>query len=230
MKKQKAKVKRSYKILSFCFALISLLATSPASARVTKVVIDKIESPTFEGQEFGPVGKYEKLTGRIFGEVDPNAPENVEIVNLDKATKNANGRVSYSANLYILKPVDLAKGIGMRPRRRPGWAAAGGRCRRRAGRAGPRVRRTRRGRRAGRTGPGVRRRGSRRGPPVGPAATGRAVASYPHHVQTRPEARTTFFTGSTWNCVIWDFGYLIRESELAENRIGAELTRSVSEG
>ena len=46
----------------------------------------------------------------MFGEVDPNAPENVEIVNLDKAPKNANGRVSYSADLYILKPVDLSKG------------------------------------------------------------------------------------------------------------------------
>ena len=112
MKRQKAKVKHGYRILSFCFALISLLATSPASARITKIVIDKIESPTFEGQEFGSVGKYEKLTGRIFGEVDPNAPENVEIVNLDKATKNANGQVSYSADLYILKPVDLSKGNG----------------------------------------------------------------------------------------------------------------------
>ena len=105
-----AKVGFGYRVLTFCVLTISIFAASTADARVTKVVIDKVESPTFEGQEFGSVGKYEKLTGRVFGEVDPNAPENVDIVNLDKATKNASGRVSYSAELYILKPVDLSKG------------------------------------------------------------------------------------------------------------------------
>ena len=73
------------------------------------MVIEKIESPTFEGQEFGAVGKYEKLTGRVFGEVDPNAPENRDRQSR-QSTKTANGRVAYSADLYILKPVDLTKG------------------------------------------------------------------------------------------------------------------------
>ncbi|MBM4255331.1 MAG: hypothetical protein FJ147_05475 [Deltaproteobacteria bacterium] len=90
--------------------MIGLSVTSTAHARITKIVIDKVESPTFEGQEFGPVGKYEKLTGRVFGEVEPDAPENIEIVNLDKAPKAANGRVAYSAALYILKPIDQTKG------------------------------------------------------------------------------------------------------------------------
>ena len=97
-------------VLAFYVSTISIFASSIADARVTKIVIDKIESPTFEGQEFGTVGKYEKLTGRMIGEVDPNTPENIEIVNLDKAPKTANGRVSYSAELYILKPVDQSKG------------------------------------------------------------------------------------------------------------------------
>ena len=90
--------------------LCSVLAPPRSHARVTRVVIEKVESPTFAGQSFGAAGPYEKLTGRVFGEVDPNAPENVGIVNLDKAPRTAAGRVAYSADLYILKPVDLTKG------------------------------------------------------------------------------------------------------------------------
>lgn len=93
-------------------SFLGLLLTSRVDARVTKIVIDKVESPTFEGQEFGTVGPYEKLIGRVFGEVDPNAPGNAQIVNLDKAPKRTAGRVSYSADIYILKPIDLTKGNG----------------------------------------------------------------------------------------------------------------------
>ncbi|MSQ48017.1 MAG: hypothetical protein EXR78_06455 [Deltaproteobacteria bacterium] len=83
---------------------------SAGYARVTRVLIEKIESPMFTGQSFGTAGPYEKLTGRVFGEVDPTAPENAGIVNLDKAPRTAAGRVAYSADLYVLKPVDLTKG------------------------------------------------------------------------------------------------------------------------
>jgi hypothetical protein len=100
---------RAYGALTFFILILSMVTASTSSARVLRIIIDKVESPTFEGQEFGAVGKYDKLTGRVFGEVDPNAPENVEIVNLDKAPKTASGRVSYSADLYILKPVDVTK-------------------------------------------------------------------------------------------------------------------------
>ena len=93
-----------------CELFVTLLPLRPAAARVTKIVIDKVESPAFEGQEFGSVGKYEKLIGRVFGETDPNVPENVEIVNLDKVPKNASGRVSYSTDLYVLRPIDVSKG------------------------------------------------------------------------------------------------------------------------
>ena len=89
---------------------LSFSTTNAVHARVTKIAIDRIESPTFAGQEFGLVGSYEKIAGRLWGEVNPQAPENVEIVNLDKAPKNAEGRVAYSTDFYILKPVDLTKG------------------------------------------------------------------------------------------------------------------------
>jgi hypothetical protein len=88
----------------------SALFANIVHARITKIIIERTEAPTFEGQEFGAVGRYEKITGRMFGEVDPRAPENAGIVNLDKAPKNAAGRVEYSTDFYLLKPIDLAQG------------------------------------------------------------------------------------------------------------------------
>jgi len=79
-------------------------------ARVTKIVIEHTESPIFAGQEFGLVGSYEKVTGRLLGEIDPRLPENADIVNIDKAPKNAAGHIAYSTDFYILKPVTLKNG------------------------------------------------------------------------------------------------------------------------
>ncbi len=83
-----------------------------AEARVTRIVITRVESPTFGGVSFGSVGQYEKIVGRAFGEVDPANPLNAGIVNIDKAPKNAAGRVEYAVDIYLLKPVDLNRGNG----------------------------------------------------------------------------------------------------------------------
>ena len=48
----------------------------PAEAHITRIVITRTESPTFQGVSFGEVGPYEKLVGRASGEVDPNDPRN----------------------------------------------------------------------------------------------------------------------------------------------------------
>src|SRR2546422_7473360 len=103
---------RLFSLRSLCFIaiLISLLSGSGAYARITKVVIDRVESPTFEGQEFGSSGHYEKIVGRMLGEVDPGATENQGIVNLAKAPRNAAGRIAYSTDFYLLKPVEPSKG------------------------------------------------------------------------------------------------------------------------
>ena len=57
-------------------AAFTVAWTTPAEAEITRIVITRIESPTFEGVSFGEVGQYEKLVGRAFGEVDPNDPRN----------------------------------------------------------------------------------------------------------------------------------------------------------
>jgi len=93
------------------WVLISmLLIPALAEARITRIVIDRVESPTFEGTLFGDVGQYEKLVGRAFGEVDPADPRNVVIVDIGLAPRNASGMVEYSMDIYILKPVNLSQG------------------------------------------------------------------------------------------------------------------------
>ena len=84
--------------------------TCVAEADVTRIVITRVESPTFGGLSFGDVGQYEKLVGRAFGEVDPHDRRNAAIVDLALAPRNGRGMVEYSTDIYILKPVDGAKG------------------------------------------------------------------------------------------------------------------------
>jgi Alpha/beta hydrolase domain len=64
------------------------------------------------GHEFAITGAYEKLVGKIYGEVDPKNRLNKVIVNLEKAPRNKRGRVEYWSDFCILKPVDMARGNG----------------------------------------------------------------------------------------------------------------------
>ena len=87
-----------------------LMLASDVDARITKIQITTKESPTFGGYSWPGVGQYEKIVGKAFGEVDPADPKNSIIVDILLAPRNANGRVEYSFDFYILKPIDLQKG------------------------------------------------------------------------------------------------------------------------
>src|SRR5271154_1947727 len=96
-----------------CLGLIALALVGSVplvSAGITKVVIIAKESPTFGGYSWPGVGQYEKIAGKAFGELDPNDPKNAVIVDLQSAPRNAAGKVEYSFDFYILKPIDLSKG------------------------------------------------------------------------------------------------------------------------
>lgn len=84
-------------------------AASPAAARVTEINVTAVE-PFADGTNFGNTGAYERVKGTFKGELDPADPRNKVIVNLDKAPKNAAGRVEYEADFYILRPADSARG------------------------------------------------------------------------------------------------------------------------
>ena len=108
---------RTLRLLSFAFVFVGAtgLTVPAAEAHITRIVIDpaRSESPAFEGRVFGPdgqVGPYEKLRGKAFGEVDPDDPRNAVITDLKLAPRNARGKVEYSMDIFILKPIDLKKG------------------------------------------------------------------------------------------------------------------------
>jgi hypothetical protein len=82
-------------------------------ARITRIVIDRVESPTFEGASFGDIGQYEKIVGRAFGEVDPLDPLNAIIADIALAPRNERGMVEYNTDFYLLKPVDATRGNGL---------------------------------------------------------------------------------------------------------------------
>jgi hypothetical protein len=91
-------------------AVCAMLAAAPAHARVRKIQITAKESPTFGGYSWPGVGQYEKIVGKAFGELDPNDSKNGVIVDLQLAPRNSRGKVEYSFDFYILKPIDLSKG------------------------------------------------------------------------------------------------------------------------
>ncbi|HJU60994.1 MAG TPA: hypothetical protein VJ864_03030, partial [Candidatus Binatia bacterium] len=78
---------------------------------ITRFVVQRRESFA-RGHEFPITGAYEKLVGKIYGEVDPKNRLNRVIVNLDKAPRNRRGRVEYWSDFCILKPLDMARGNG----------------------------------------------------------------------------------------------------------------------
>ena len=96
---------------AICVTAVTLVAwTTPAQAQITRIVITRIESPTFDGVSFGKVGPYEKLRLRAFGEVDPGDPRNRVIADIELAPRNARGMVEYAMDVVILKPVTLING------------------------------------------------------------------------------------------------------------------------
>lgn len=88
----------------------AMVSGSVATARIIRIDITSRQSPTFDGKRFGPVGAYEKLRGKAYGELDPNIPQNAEITDLKLAPRNSRGMVEYSMDIYILKPIDLKSG------------------------------------------------------------------------------------------------------------------------
>lgn len=91
-------------------ALISLIPAL-AHAEVTRVEISS-RTDVMNGTVYGTAGAYEQLLGRIYFAIDPANPRNRVITDLERAPKNAAGKIEMSADLRILKPKDPAKGSG----------------------------------------------------------------------------------------------------------------------
>ena len=78
---------------------------SPAAAKVEQIEILS-RQPFAAGAEFGSAGAYEKLRGRAWFALDPNAAANAPIADLKLAPRNNRGLVIFSADFLMLRPVD----------------------------------------------------------------------------------------------------------------------------
>ena len=106
---------RHHSRVALILGAATFLTAAVAEAQITRIVIDpaRSESPTFEGRLFGTngsVGPDEKLRGNAYGELDPADPRNAVITDIQFAPRNARGKVEYSMDIFILKPIDLQKG------------------------------------------------------------------------------------------------------------------------
>ena len=91
--------------------LTAAYVCSPAAARVERLEI--VSRQAFAaGAEFGVIGAYERLRGRAFFALDPNAAANAPIADLKLAPRNDRGLVEFSAEFLVLRPIDAARGNG----------------------------------------------------------------------------------------------------------------------
>src|SRR6266404_3459571 len=93
--------------VAMALAIAGVFAAPQADARVTKIIIDR-PATSLTGD-----ATYETITGRAFGELDPNDPHNAVITDIQTAPRNANGNVEYIASFFIVKPVDMSKSSGL---------------------------------------------------------------------------------------------------------------------
>jgi hypothetical protein len=101
------------RILSMALAvLVAAFAPTTMRAEVARIEISNRQD-VLSGKPFGAVGAYEKLSGKVYFAVDPNNPHNKIIADIDKAPRNSQGKVEFSADLFILRPKDPSHGNGV---------------------------------------------------------------------------------------------------------------------
>ncbi len=100
-----------YLVVLSATLLLAALAANPLPARVARVDV-QLREEVLGGREWGKAGAYEKLSGRVHFRVRPDNPHNRSIVDLGMADRNVAGEVEFSADFYVLRPKDPARGNG----------------------------------------------------------------------------------------------------------------------
>ncbi|HAK55858.1 MAG: alpha/beta hydrolase domain-containing protein [Vicinamibacterales bacterium] len=88
-----------------------LAVTGPAEARLVRLEVERREV-VLDGRPFGLAGPFERLVGTAHFALDPDRPQNEIVVDLALAPRNARGEVEFSADFYLLKPLDPNRGNG----------------------------------------------------------------------------------------------------------------------
>lgn len=102
---------RRLKIFVLLIGILALPHGPAARAEVEEISVESRETVA-GGATFGLAGAYEWLDARARYCLDPDDPGNAEVVDLDLAPRDGDGRVCFSGDVSILKPVNPAKGNG----------------------------------------------------------------------------------------------------------------------
>ena len=97
---------------SVLWVLVTSLVPAVVSAEVSRVEITS-RRDVAGGRAFGAVGPYERIAGTLHFLIDPSNMRNQVVADLDKAPRNAAGKIEMSADLVILRPRDPARGNGI---------------------------------------------------------------------------------------------------------------------
>ena len=97
--------------MHFRILAATLLLQMAAHGAVQKVTVEE-RTDVLDGKPFGAAGPYERVIAKAYFAVDPNLAANKIITDIALAPRNKDGKVEFSADVYILKPRDSAKGNG----------------------------------------------------------------------------------------------------------------------
>lgn len=100
------------KSICLIYFLTLALFICPLNARIARIIVKKTE-PYLAGKAFGAAGSYIRMSGQVYGEVDPSDPRNSIIQDIRLAPRNEKGLVEYISDFIILKPSDLNKSNGI---------------------------------------------------------------------------------------------------------------------
>ena len=94
-----------------CAARAGFLCISTIEGAVTAVKIEQ-RTAVLNGRQFGTAGSYERVEGTVRFSVDPESAANRAIADIGLAPRD-NGKVTFSANFYILQPIDAKRANGV---------------------------------------------------------------------------------------------------------------------
>jgi len=98
-------------------AAVALFVATVLLPAYVRAEVSRVEITTRRdvagGRSFGSTGPYEQIVGKLYFAIDPANKRNLVITDLDKAPKNAAGKIEMSADLVILKPRDSSNANGI---------------------------------------------------------------------------------------------------------------------
>jgi len=104
-------VRRTWRAFAVLVAALATALASPARAEVERIEILE-RAVLAEGRAFGGVGPYERLRGRLTFLIDATAGENQAITDIRLAPRDSQGRIQFSTDFMMLRPVDGGRANG----------------------------------------------------------------------------------------------------------------------